>query len=144
MEKVKKKRLAAMKTEEAAKAIVQQKGNEFQELHFSTLTVVEFDILLCWYNLYSGKMTKQEKVSKLTERYNPHLLPASTEEWTADDEGKLQRLKSSEINLADTALGRQQALLEQQFNAAALDMPDEMFDRYVELRKRKREENNAD
>jgi hypothetical protein len=71
-------------------------------------------------------------------------LPASTEEWTADDEGKLQRLKSSEINLADTALGRQQALLEQQFNAAALDMPDEMFDRYVELRKRKREENNAD
>ena len=80
----------------------------------------------------------------LTERYNPHLLPASTEEWTADDEGKLQRLKSSEINLADTALGRQQALLEQQFNAAALDMPDEMFDRYMELRKRKREENNAD
>ncbi len=102
LEKVKKKRLAAMKTKEAAKAIVQQKGNEFQELHFSSLTVVELDILLRWYNSYSGKMTKQEKVSKLTERYNLHLLPASTEEWTADDEGKLQRLKSSDINLSGT------------------------------------------
>ncbi len=46
--------------------------------------------------------------------------------------------------MADTALGRKKALLEQQLNAAALDMPDEQFDGFVEFRKRKREENNED
>ncbi len=43
VKKVKKKWLAAMKIEQAAKQIMQQKWNEFQELHFSSLTVVKLD-----------------------------------------------------------------------------------------------------
>ena len=81
---------------------------------------------------------------KLTEAYTSNQGTGVVEEWTAEDEGKLQQLKSSEVDLADTALGRKKALLEQQFNAAALDMPDEQFDCFVELRKRKPEENNED
>jgi len=50
MEKVKKKRLAAMKIHQAANVIMQQRSNEIQQLHFSKLTVVELDTLLCWYN----------------------------------------------------------------------------------------------
>ena len=144
LEKVKKRRLAAMKIQQAAKEIMQQKPNEFQQLHFSSLTVVELDTLLRWYNIYLGKMTKQEKVAKLTEVFKSNQGMGAVEEWTADDEGKLQVLKCSEVDLADTALGRKKALQQQQFRAAGADMPDDEFDHIVELRKRKREENNAD
>ena len=93
LEKVKKKRLAAMKIHEAANVVMQQKGNEIQQLQFSSLTVLELDSLLRWHNLYLGKMTKKEKVLKLMETYESNLVPMPIEEWTADDEGKLQRLK---------------------------------------------------
>ena len=39
--------------------------------------------------------------SRIRRYVNEYLL----EEWTADDEGKLQRLKCSEIDLVDTAVG---------------------------------------
>ena len=55
LEKVKKKRLTAMKIQQAANSIMQQKGNKIQQLQFSSLTVLELDTLLCWYNLYWGK-----------------------------------------------------------------------------------------
>ena len=84
---------------------------------FGNLTVVELDTLLRWHNQYSGKMTKQEKVFKLMATYQSNLVPAPIEDWTADDEGKLQRLKCNEIDLADTAVGRKQELMRQQFRA---------------------------
>ncbi len=65
LEKVKRGQLAAIKIQQAASEIMQQKPNKIQELNFSSLTVVELDTLLCWYNLYSTKMRKQEKVAKL-------------------------------------------------------------------------------
>jgi len=80
----------------------------------------------------------------LTEVFKSNQGMGAVEEWTADDEGKLQVLKCSEVDLADTALGRKKALQQQQFRAAGADMPDDEFDHIVELRKRKREENNAD
>ena len=56
-------------------------------------------------------MTKQEKILKLAEVCQSNPVPAPIEEWTADDEGKLQRLKCSEIDLADTAVGRKKELM---------------------------------
>jgi hypothetical protein len=54
-------------------------------------------------------------------------------------------LKCSEVDLADTAVGRKQELMGQQFRAAAgIDLPDDQFDQIVELRKRKREETSRD
>jgi len=71
-------------------------------------------------------------------------VPAPIEDWTADNEGKLQRLKCADIDLEDTALGRKQALMRLQFLAAGVDMPDDELDQIVELRKRKRDENNTE
>ena len=124
LEKVKRGQLAAMKIQQAASEIMQQKPNKIQELNFSSLTVVELDTLLCWYILYSTKMTKQEKVAKLTESYNQsNLLPVRTKEWTTENEGKLQQLKGSDVELVDMALGRKKALMQLQFQAAGVDMP---------------------
>jgi hypothetical protein len=79
-------------------------------------------------------MTKQEKVAKLTESYNQsNLLPVPTKEWTTEDEGKLQQLKRSEVELADTALGRKKALMQLKFQAAGVDMPQDKFNRIVSL-----------
>ncbi len=77
-------------------------------------------------------MSKQEKVSKLREAYKLPLI----EEWTAEDEENLQRLKCSEIILEDTAFGRQQALQQQHFCATGVDMPANELNKIVELRKR--------
>jgi hypothetical protein len=41
-------------------------------------------------------------------------------------------------------LGRKKALMQLQFHAARVDMPDNEFNQIVKLRKRKREDNNAD
>ena len=79
-----------MKMQQAVNAIMQQRCNEIQGLNFGSLTVVELDTLLRWHNQFSGKMTKQEKVFKLMEVYQSNLIPVPIEEWTADDEGKLQ------------------------------------------------------
>ena len=144
LERVKKKRLAAMKIQQAANSIMQQRCNEIQQLHFSNLTVVELDTLLRCHNRYSGKMTKQEKILKLTEVCQSNPVPAPIEEWTADDEGKLQRLKCSEIDLADTAVGRKKELMRQQFRAGGADLSDDEFNQIIELRKRKRKENSTD
>ncbi len=122
LEKEKKRRLAALKIKQAANNIMQQKPNEIQQLHFSSLTVVELDTLLHWYNLFSTKMSKQEKVAKLTEAVTSNREPGAVDEWTAEDEGKLQRLKCAEVDLEDTALGRKKALMELQFQAAGVDM----------------------
>ena len=89
-------------------------------------------------------MTKQEKILKLVEVCQSNPVPAPIEEWTADDEGKLQRLKCSEIDLADTAVGRKKELMRQQFRAGGADLSDDEFNQIIELRKRKREENSTD
>jgi len=144
LEKVKKRKLGAMKIHDAANAIFEKKGSKNRRLHFSSLTVVELDTLLRWYNLSVGKMTRQEKVLKLEESCNLNCVPAPIEGWTADDEGKLQSLKNAEIELADTAVGRKRELMLQQFRAGGVDLPDDEFDQIIELRKRKREETRAD
>jgi hypothetical protein len=66
LEKVKKRRHVAIKIQQAANEIMQQKPNKFIQLHFSSLTVVGLDTLLHWYNLYWGKtnMMQHEKVAK--------------------------------------------------------------------------------
>jgi hypothetical protein len=71
-------------------------------------------------------MTKQEKVTKLTEAVKSNQRTVN--EWTAEDEGKLQWLKCSQVNLADMTLGRQKAMMQQHFFEAGVNMPDNEFD----------------
>ncbi|KAL3806763.1 hypothetical protein ACHAXA_006142 [Cyclostephanos tholiformis] len=60
-------------------------------------------------------------------------------EWTAEDEERLQSLQSNNITLDDTAVGRKRVLFEQQMIAASINMSEDMWDRCVEMRKRKLE-----
>ena len=66
----------------------------------------ELDGLLRWCNSLSGKMSKADKVSKITEIFNNNKLPAAVREWKVDDEEKLSRLMTAKFELADTAFGR--------------------------------------
>ena len=79
LEKEKKRQLAAMKIQQPANDIMQQKPNEFQQLYFSSLTVVELATLLHWYNLFSTKMMKQEKGAKLTEAVTSKQEPGAVD-----------------------------------------------------------------
>ncbi len=65
--------------------------------------------------------------------------PPTIEEWTAEDEERLQSLQSNNITLDDTAVGRKRVLFEQQMIAASINMSEDMWDRCVEMRKRKLE-----
>jgi hypothetical protein len=99
-----KEMLVAMKIQQAANEIIQQKPNKFKQLHFSSLTVVGLDTLLSWYNQYSTKMLKQEKIVKLTAAVTSNWETGVVEEWTAEDEAKLQQLMCLEVDMADMAL----------------------------------------
>ncbi len=80
----------------------------------------------------------------MTVAYTSNQGMRAVEEWTAEDEGTLQSLKCFKINLGDTAFGRQQALQQQYFRAAGVNMPDNQFNQIIKLQKRKRKENDAD
>ena len=58
-------------------------------------------------------MSKADKVSKMTEIFDSNRPPPVHEMWTAEDEERLNGLKNLEIDLADSALGRKQGLMEQ-------------------------------
>jgi hypothetical protein len=83
-------------------------------------------ILWSWIHYFIGtiyltKMSKQEKIQKLTKAVTSNWEPEAVEEWTAEDEGRLQQLKCAEVNLEDTALGRKKALIKQKFHAVGVD-----------------------
>ena len=49
-----------------------------------------------------------------------------------------------EVDLEEMALGRKKALMQQQFRAAGVDMPDDKCDQIIKLWKRKRNGNTTD
>jgi hypothetical protein len=139
-QKTKKKRLAAMKVDLVAKEVIQKRGDAINQLEFGKLAIGELDTLLRWHGALATKMTKEEKVLKLKGIFaGGHVQPV-VEEWTTDDENKLKEYLEAEVTLGDTALGRQQEMLEQQTFAIGLGMSDDKFNRLVELRKRKLDE----
>ena len=139
-QKTKKKRLAAMKVDLAAKEVIQKRGDAINQHEFGKLAIGELDILLRWHGALASKMTKEGKVLKLKGIFaGGHVQPV-VEEWTTDDENKLKEYLEAEVTLGDTALGRQREMLEQQTYAIGLAMSDEKFNHLAELRKRKLDE----
>ena len=57
--------------------------------------------------------------------------------WREEDEERLQKLKNPEIEMADTAVARKQALMKQQVMASRIDLSDDEWNQIVELWKRK-------
>ncbi len=69
---------------------------------------------------------------------NPEPPPRNL--WTAENKEHLQSLKEMEISLEDTAVGRKKIVLEQQLNAATLNMSPTKWNELLEIRKQKWDE----
>jgi len=104
------------------------------------LSVADLECLLCWYSAWRGeKMSKIKKVWRLVGVLETKGDPPTIEEWTAEDEERLQRLQKNNITQGDTAVGRKQVLFEQQMIAASITTSEDQWKRCVEMRKRKLE-----
>ena len=133
--------MKAMENRDAARAVMAKWENELLNLNCQKLTVADMECLLRWYGAWKGeKMSKSEKVSRLVGVLEAKGDPPTIEEWTAEDEERLQSLRSkNNITLDNTAVGRKWVLFEQQMIAASINMSEDMWDRCVEMRKRKLE-----
>ena len=137
---VKRQRMKAMQIREAAQAVMAKWEDELRNLDCQKLTVADVECLLRWYGAWRGeKMSKSDKVSRLVGILEEKGEPPTIEEWTAEDEGRLQSLQNNRITLGDTAVGRKQVLFEQQMVAASITMSEDQWNRCVEMRKRKLE-----
>ena len=92
-QKTKKKRLAAMKVDLAAKEVLQKRGDAINELEFDKLAIGELDTLLRWHGALSSKMTKEGKVLKLKGIFEGGHVQPVVEEWSLDDENKLKEYR---------------------------------------------------
>ena len=123
--KEKKKRLQWMKIAESGSAILENKAAIINLRMFGNLTIVDLDTLLWWLKSLGVKMLKADKVTKMMETFDSNQSPPVHETWTAEDEERLNWLKNSEIDLADTELGRKQALMKHQVLTAGADLNDD-------------------
>jgi hypothetical protein len=136
--KEKKKRLKATEVDAEARAVLVKRSYAIQTLAFDSLNRTELDCLLRWHGVVPGaKMLKETKVSKLKRLFESNPDPPPRDLWTAENEERLQSLKEMEISLEDTAVGRKKIVLEQQLNAATLNMSPTKWNKLLEIRKRK-------
>ena len=136
--KEKKKRLKATEVDAEARAVLVKRSYAIQTLAFDSLNRTELDCLLRWHGVVPrAKMLKETKVSKLKHLFESNPDPPPRDLWTAENEERLQSLKEMEISLEDTAVGRKKIVLEQQLNAATLNMSPTKWNKLLEIRKRK-------
>ena len=107
-EEIKKKRLQWMASEEEkALAVLDAKALFFENNDYKTVSVADFNVLLAWYDVpKENKMKKAQMVAWWKEIRINHVPPPSFEKWTADDEQELERLKTAEIDMSETVLGK--------------------------------------
>jgi hypothetical protein len=132
--KEKKKRLKATEVDAEARAVLVKRSYAIQTLAFDSLNRTELDCLLRWHGVVPGaKMLKETKVSKLKRLFESNPDPPPRDLWTAENEERLQSLKEMEISLEDTAVGRKKIVLEQQLNAATLNMSPMKWNKLLEI-----------
>ncbi len=141
LSKVKKRKVHAMKIHQMAMDIMQKRSNKIELLQFNRLTLLEIETLLRWHDSWSGtisKASKAQKSQKLVEIFHSSQSRPSAEEWTAEEEETLQKLQdTNSIQLSDTAVGRQKAVIKQHVFAAGIDLSNEEWEELMELRRNK-------
>ena len=85
-------------------------------------------------------MKKPQMVAKWKEIRHNHVPPPVFEKWNDSDEEELIRLKTSEVNMSETALGRYAALMKRQTAASVLNFTDK---EWANLQKLRDEESTA-
>jgi hypothetical protein len=89
------------------------------------MSVPELTALLAWYNIPKEKMKKSQMVAKWKEIHLNHVPPPTFEKWGDSDKEELIRLKTMEVDITETTLGRYAALMKRQAFAFVLDFTDE-------------------
>ena len=139
-EEEKKKRQQLTATEEKALAILDAKASCFEDNDYKGVSVPDLTALLAWYNIPKERMNKPQMVAKWKEIRLNHVPPPIFEKWGDSDEEELIRLKSTEVDISETALGRYAALMKRQAFASVLDFTDE---EWTNLKKLREEESTA-
>ena len=96
--------------------------------HYKGMSVQDLTTLLAWYNIPKQKMKKSDMVTRWKEIRNNHVPPPTFERWMPQDQLGLEQLKTSEIDMAETALGRYAALMKRNAVASVLDFTDEEWE----------------
>ncbi len=110
-DKKKKKRKQQTATEVKALAVLDAKASCFENNDYKGVSVPEMVALLAWYNIPKEKMKKPQMVAKWKEIRLNHVPPPVFEKWNDSDEEELIRLKTSEVDMSETALGCYAALM---------------------------------
>ncbi len=105
-EEEKKKRQQLKATEVKALAVLDAKASCFEDNDYKGMTVQDLTALLAWYNIPKERMNKPQMVAKWKEIRLNHVPPPIFEKWGDSDEEELIRLKSTEVDISETALGR--------------------------------------
>ena len=106
-------------------------GAAFRIIHTekptSRLTAAELETLLAWHGVAKSKMGKkvEDKRQKWMEIKSKGTGPPQYEKWTEADEEELSRLKSCEVSMADTAVGRERENCKRLFKATFKSMSEE-------------------
>ena len=119
----KKKRHQQTATKVKVLAILDAKTSCFEENDYKGVSVSELTALLAWYNIPKEKMNKSQMVAKWKEIRLNHVPPPMFEKWGDSDEEELVRLKSTEVDISETALGRYAALMMRQVFALIKNGP---------------------
>ena len=84
--------------------------NKVAENGVHTVKVANLKELLKWKLFYAkdGVRISGNK-AKLVEMWSKYPLPAAEETWTAEDAALLEQLDNEEVNIAQMALGKEQA-----------------------------------
>ena len=80
------------------------------------------------------KMKKFDMIARWKEIRRNHVPPPIFEKWGDSDEEELVRLKSTEVDMSETALGRYAALMKRQAFASVLDFTDDEWTNLKMLR----------
>ena len=79
-------------------------------------------------------MKKADKDAKWREIRTSNTPPPVLVEWTEEDEAELKRIANTEIDMADTYLGRYAATQKKNAVAAILDFTDEEWESLKQLK----------
>jgi hypothetical protein len=133
LEDAKKLRLDRKVRNEKAKLVLEMGKSVAQ------LRVADLDILLKWYeveNPTSGRA--EQKRDRWQLILNSNAPPPQLNEWTEEDERKLDEAKSKKITMKDTALARLKALhsreIEATFQGLSADEQQIMLDRFQAMK----------
>jgi hypothetical protein len=95
----------------AADSNLDAKASCFEENNYKGVSVPELTALLAWYNISKEKMIKSQMIAKWKEIRLNHVPMPTFEKWVDLDEEELIRLKTTEVDITETALGRYAALI---------------------------------